>query len=579
MDRIKGFFACVLLLVLTVSCKTSGRVDSDDLSSLEAKALPSVVSAPKSSAYGKLFSPYFSGVDDKILLSISDGSPASIRSAVSSLYKPSGNYSEQEKVLFAMCSCIMKYAWPQERITWTVSSDLPDNLYTEALDSVAKGIFAFSSAENDVFMLTIPCLAMFTAGTVNGFYAQVLSSLEKALALNSDSVLNLYLAATAALKTKQYEKALVFSERAAAIEPNNQYIAPVYLESLLYAENAEKAYELSARYLTLSPQALDMLKLNARAAFASGRYKEAESLAAQVLQRRPDDGEFLLFRAQVLFRLEEYLSVSTLLDLYSRTDKTSKDYLLLRARLQAVWNKNLTAATASVQEALERYKDDPDVLLLAAEFAVLSGQPVASRSAFDLASAVLEKDTHNTRALAVLAKDGAKRRDWQSAYDAMSSLSQLERLSLENTLLYAQICLALNKVEQARTLLGAVYNPDTADENLRQWYIRLLIAEGKKNEASALINALLPQAAGKMKSVLYYEKSRLASTDSQILSDLRSSLTANPRNENALYDLYAYYYRQKDYRKAQYYLKQVIALNPSDAALLKLNSELDRLVR
>ena len=37
------------------------------------------------------------------------------------------------------------------------------------LDSVAKGIFAFSSAENDVFMLTIPCLAMFTAGTVNGF--------------------------------------------------------------------------------------------------------------------------------------------------------------------------------------------------------------------------------------------------------------------------------------------------------------------------------------------------------------------------------------------------------------------------
>ena len=110
MDRIKGFFACVLLLVLTVSCKTSGRVDSDDLSSLEAKALPSVVSAPKSSAYGKLFLPYFSGVDDKILLSISDGSPASIRSAISSLYKPSGNYSEQEKVLFAMCSCIMKYA-------------------------------------------------------------------------------------------------------------------------------------------------------------------------------------------------------------------------------------------------------------------------------------------------------------------------------------------------------------------------------------------------------------------------------------------------------------------------------------
>ena len=496
MNRIKEFSAYVLLLLLVASCRTV-RPMPDELSDLDAKALPSVVSAPKSSAYGKLFSPYFSGIDEKILLSISDGSPSSIRSAVSSLYKPGGNYSEQEKVLFALCSCIMKYAWPQERITWTVSPDLPDNLYTEAIDAVAKGIFAFSSAENDVFMLTLPCLAIFTAGTVNGFYAQALSSAEKALALNSDSVLNLYLAATAALKTKQYEKALAFSARAAAIEPNNQYIAPVYVETLLYAGNAEKAYELSARYLTLSPQDLDMLKLNARAAFASGRYKEAEGLAAQVLQRRPDDGEFLLFRAQVLFQLEEYLSVSTLLDLYSRSDKTSKDYLLLRARLQAVWNKNLTAAAASVQEALERYKDDTDVLLLAAEFAVLSGQPVASRSAFDLASAVLEKDAHNTRALAVLAKDGAKRRDWQSAYGAMQSLSQLEPLSLENILLYVQICLALNKVEQARTLLDAVYNPDTADENLRQWYIRLLIAEGKKKRSFRLNKHSFAASSGK----------------------------------------------------------------------------------
>ena len=59
------------------------------------------------------------------------------------------------------------------------------------------------------------------------------------------------------------------------------------------------------------------------------------------------------------------------------------------------------------------------------------------------------------------------------------------------------------------------------------------------------------------------------------LSSLRSSLTANPRNEDALFALYELYFKKNDYRKAQYYLKQVIALNPSSQELLELNSNLE----
>ena len=81
-----------------------------------------------------------------------------------------------------------------------------------------------------------------------------------------------------------------------------------------------------------------------------------------------------------------------------------------------------------------------------------------------------------------------------------------------------------------------------------------------------------------MKSFLLYEHSFIVSGEEAILADLRNSLTANPRNKDALYRLYQIYYNKKEYRKAQYYLKQVVALSPADETLLKLNAELETLL-
>ena len=62
------------------------------------------------------------------------------------------------------------------------------------------------------------------------------------------------------------------------------------------------------------------------------------------------------------------------------------------------------------------------------------------------------------------------------------------------------------------------------------------------------------------------------------LADLRSSLIANPRNTDSLFRLYQIYYDKKDYRKAQYYLKQVVALNPNDTDVKNLNEQLNQLI-
>ena len=94
-----------------------------------------------------------------------------------------------------------------------------------------------------------------------------------------------------------------------------------------------------------------------------------------------------------------------------------------------------------------------------------------------------------------------------------------------------------------------------------------------------LIQRAISVYSGKVKSDFYYEKSRISSNEEEKLADLRSSLTANPRNPDALFALYKYYFDKADYRKAQYYLRQVVALNPENSKLSELNAQLDSLIK
>ena len=137
------------------------------------------------------------------------------------------------------------------------------------------------------------------------------------------------------------------------------------------------------------------------------------------------------------------------------------------------------------------------------------------------------------------------------------------------------ICIELGENQQAFSLADELYINNPTSEDVQITYVKALIANNKKAEALSLINSLLQKASSKMKSELYYQKSRIETSDDKKLSDLRSSLTANPRNEDALFALYELYFKKNDYRKAQYYLKQVIALNPSNQELLDLNSNLE----
>ena len=276
----------------------------------------------------------------------------------------------------------------------------------------------------------------------------------------------------------------------------------------------------------------------------------------------------------------DYIKASSLLDVYSKSSLVDRDYLLLRATLQREWNKNNAAAAETIGRALSYYTDDEEVLLFAAKVSGDLGVPIGGLTALELSERVLEIHPGQKEALSISIAELGRLEEWQKAYELSESLiSDPDEVSPSVLYSHIDICIALSYFEEALRLAQSLYSENEEDEEVQQAYVKALVASGRQAQAGKLIADLLSSTPNaKMKSFLYYQKSLLDTDSETILSDLRSSLTANPRNKDSLYRLYRIYYNRQDWRRAQYYLKQVVALNRSDPDILALDAELDTLI-
>lgn len=566
-----------ILILLISSCASTPEVTTDE------KQITGVLSPTDSSGVhlnNDVSRDFFYFTNSSITQQFYSGSPSSLRSVISEIRKNQSNYSAQEKVVLAVSNAFFTYAWTSDRVSIEIPNDLPDNLYISTLKDIASGVYSENRESEDFISLILPSLVLLSAPSNQSFYEEAEVSLQKALNLVPDSVIAQYLYGILLSRKGQYEKFVEVLKKAYTSDSENISLKKAYTQVLWKNKQAEEAFEQGLALLSTDPQNIEYLGLCAETSFALKNYEAAESYVAQILQKEPESSYYLLFRAKILFQMGEYLKVSSLLDAYSRMNSSDKDYLLLRTQLQLVWNKNTTAAIATVQEALKQYPSDYDVILMAAEIASIANQGINGKNSLQLLEGLSTTEKQNTSVLVITIREAVRNREWEKAYDSSVILLQNsdKELSVEQFLTHVEICLSLNKISEGKEYLDPVYITHSANEEVIQWHLRLLKAEGKKSDCLALINSLLQNASGKLKTILYYERSTLQSTDEGILSDLRQSLTANPRNENALYDLYQFYFTRGDYRKAQYYLKQVLAITPQDSFLIQKNVELDKLL-
>ena len=523
---------------------------------------------------------YFSGIAKGILEQVQKGSPESLMSAYESIKKASVDYQENERVLVFVIVEILKIVWPSQ--AQNLNLDAPAvparNAYTGAVESAKNGIYDTSTGNADFLANALPSLVLKSPVSNREYYQQAETDLKAALGFSPKSVLANYLLALLYSKSNRNAEAVdllkIAAQESKAFEIH--YLLATCLNAL---GRYEESKNVTDNLIVLYPSSIELLKLLSRNAYASGDYNTAERYALMALQQNPADLEMVLFRAKIFVATGEYLKATSLLDVYAKSGANSKDYLLLRARVQKEWNKNTTQAVATIEKALSLYPNDLEALLAAAELAGESGILIGKKSGAELANQVLAVEPDNQQALSFLIQTLAQEGKWSEAYASSKKIMARPNPSIDAICAHTRICLALGYYAEAWDKAASLYNKSPNNEKAVQLYVESMVRTGKSAQASRYINGALGGASSSMKSFLLYQRSFLAADEASQLSDLRSAVIANPRNSDALFRMYKIYYTKQDYRKAQYYLRQVIALNPNKQQYLKLNSDLDKLIR
>lgn len=527
---------------------------------------------------------FFYKIDENILSEVENGSPESLRGAMQQIKKPLGDYEENEKTLISVATEIMKNVWPSQKITWENVAPTGENPYLGAINSAKQGLFDSSTGNADFLSTLLPAVVLVnpTMNRVNSqnqkIFAECLDAIEKALNLNQNSVLANYLMAVLLTKQEEFAESLAFLETAYRQSPNTDEIALCYANSLFETGNFQLAQSILNNFDS-NENKIEVLKQKANVAFEMKNYDDAELYVAKVLQQNPNNLEFILFRAKILIEKKDYIRAVSLLDIYARQDDSSLDYLILRAKIQLDWSKNTIAATETIEKALQLYPENVEVLMLAAKISSLTDLPVAGKYADELTEKVLQKDPENVEAMTYSLNAFIQREDWNESYKICKKIIETENFSPEIVGKFVQICLKLGKNSEAYDFSRNQHSKYPDDETILQAYVLAYSKVGNRAAVLKYIDSLLADSSPKMKSYLYYARSFLQATDEKILADLRSSLSMNPRNSDALFRLYEIYYDKQDYRKAQYYLRQVVAINPNNSFARKLNEALTKLVQ
>ncbi len=567
-----GFLLVIIFLASCASTKT-GTVPPDTTLTPTAEQNATALTPAKQKES------FFEGIDESVVSKVKNGTKADLQSALGSIKKSAESYTDNEIVLITIIQGLQSIVYNETVAAVDISSSTVINPYTASLDSAKKGVYDFSAGDSDFFTLMLPSLVLLTAPSLQNYYEEASLSLEKALTLENGSFLALYLYALVSERSGNKEKALSCYEKAYSQDSSYISLDRQYMKLLYDTGDAGTSLHVAQSLLTLSSGDLEALKICSLISYSNKNYDAAEQYVAQVLQKEPDNNEYILFRARILMDKGDYIRVSSLLDLYARTDKTGKEYLLLRARLQRDWNKNTAASSNTIQEALTLYPSDIDVLLLAASLSAQSGQKIGKLTLQELLSQILSQDPENSEALQLTVNEYVRQQNWEQAYEYSTKI--IARKTFSSSILFShfEICIHLGELREAGEIYTMLSETDADVNEVSLVKIKLSIAQGRADEARSLIESMLSSnPVSRIKSILYYERSRIATGDEAKLADLRASLTSNPRNDEALFALYELYFEKKDYRKAQYYLKQVVSLNSTDQRLLKLNEEIEKLL-
>jgi tetratricopeptide (TPR) repeat protein len=474
----------------------------------------------------------------------------------------------------AVAAALIRSIYPDLPVRYLPPDPPLTGVYTRILRDADRGVYSPPQAgSRDFLECILPFLAWYPDPRGSPRFRDALPDLEKAASINPDSVLPFIFRGFVYEKEGRAQEAEAAYLRALELAADC-YPAELGLVRIMNSRGEEerataRLAELSLRY----PDNAGIKKEMARN-YAAGRdWSRAEALITEILQRNPRDGEFLLLRAYTAMEQGRYQEAQTPLDAYAPIDSGNRRYLFLRARLQAELYRNRDSALNYLRSIIRTWPDDAEALVYMAGLLMESARPGDITEGRTILTRLLGQPNPNPDVLSLAVRDAVRRAAWREARELLERLLAKRRNNGDLLDAY-NVERGLGNSAAALSYARELFNRESAGEEAVAAYLTALIDTGRQSEALRIIEQRLETASGgAQKSRYYYLRSRLRNNDDAAMSDLRSSLFEDPRNLDALVAMFEIYHRRRDERRAVYYLKQALALDPNNPQLRRYETE------
>ncbi|MDR0302514.1 MAG: hypothetical protein LBI04_09425, partial [Treponema sp.] len=471
------------------------------------------------------------------------------------------------RMMNGLITVIVRRVYPDSMLALT-NPDLPQTfIYTRIIREAERGEYVHPGENaTDFFEFVLPFLAI-NNDTNRELLAAALKDLSKAGGLRPNSVLPPYFSGLIYEIMGQFTNAEAAYKKAYSI--TDEFYPAITGTARIMASTGKRAdaIALLSDLIIRYPDSLHIKRQLAVTCYEGRDWLRASPVVDDILRTDPRNGEFLLMKAHILIEQGNFSQAAAPLDTYGSINPNNRLYLFLRARLQAEGNRNRDSAMNYLRSILRTNPDDEEVVIYAAGLLMESQRSADQEEGRAFLERLRQMSGSSITVLSLSLRDAVIRENWREAQGYLNRLLPVRRTDqdLQDAYLVER---GLNNNARALTYARELYERNTANNEYIAVYISALIDNGRRDEASRLLEtSMAATSAGADKSRYFFLRSRIQPNEEAALVDLRSSLFEDPRNLDALIAMFEIYHRRREERRAVHYLRQALAIAPDNPRL------------
>jgi tetratricopeptide (TPR) repeat protein len=501
------------------------------------------------------------------------GIPSLMQRALDQIRQRNLETGEFGRIMDAVNTSLFQRVYPGLGVRLPAPDPPQSHSYAKILRDVEQGVYtAPPGGSLDYLEFVLPFLALLEVNRSDRLLP-CLPDLRRAAALNPGSVLAPFFMGLVYERTGNTAEAEAAYRRALGISAEC-YPADLALARLKTLsgdhEGAVRALQDMARNFPNNPAVKRQL---AAAYYRQKDWPQAQLAAAESLQENPRDGELLLMLAHSLVEQGRFAPAQRPLDQYAAVNAQDPLYLFLRARIQEEGQGNREGALTTLRTLIRSGAASEEALIYAVRLLLESSRNEDREEGRVLLNRLLSANP-SAAVIRLAVQDRISTGNWQAAKDYLAPLLKENPQGRDLLSAYA-VERGLGNNAAALVHAREFYEGNPNDDEGAAAYISALIETGRQAEAGRLIEGRL--AAGltdPQKSRYYYLRSRIRTGDDQVVADLRASLFADPRNLASLTAMFEFYhFRRPEKARALIYLRQALALDPSNPQLRRYAAE------